>query len=162
MYGFPLTVYLLASFLGLPDMPGVMGRLDGHLLARLLSGLFGADLGVASTLVMALSSALMALGFALIYAGWRQIHGAKGQLVTDGIYAYMRHPQYTGILMLTFAMLIHWPTIATALMWPVIFITYIRLARREEKLAEEMFGAEYVAYRQKVPAFLPRVFSGKS
>jgi methanethiol S-methyltransferase len=106
---------------------------------------------------MGLNSILMALGFYLIYAGWRQIHEAQGRLVTDGIYARVRHPQYTGILLLTFAMILHWPTLPTVIMYPVIVWTYMRLARREEKVAEAAFGQSYRDYRQRVPAFIPRV-----
>lgn len=157
MYGFPLTVYLLASALGLPELPGVMGSLDGHLVARALHTITGIGLDAASWLVMAVSSALMALAFHLIYAGWKQIHAAGGRLVTDGVYARMRHPQYTGILILTLGLFIHWPTILTALMWPVILVTYTRLARREEQTALAAFGDRYRDYQTQVPAFIPRL-----
>lgn len=157
MYGFPLTVYLIASAMGPPDLPGVMGRLDGHLLARALNSLTGFDMAAASWLVMGLSSALMAVGLALIYHGWRQIYRSQGELVTTGLYAHLRHPQYTGILILTFALLIHWPTIATLLMWPVLAVTYARLARREELAAEAAYGLRYVEYRQQVPGFIARL-----
>lgn len=157
MYGFPLTVYLLASALGLPELPGVMGTLDGHLVAQALQAVTGIGLGAASWLVMAASSALMALAFYLVYAGWKQIHAAGGRLVTDGVYAHMRHPQYMGILVLTLGLFIHWPTILTALMWPVILVTYTRLARREEQGALAVFGDRYRVYQIKVPAFFPRI-----
>jgi len=41
-------------------------------------------------------------------------------------------------------------------MWPILLVTYRRLARREERWAEEAFGEAYREYRQKVPAFVPR------
>lgn len=162
MYGFPLTVYLLASVLGVPMIPGVMGQMDGHLVAQVFYFAFGLDIQIGSSMVMAMSSALMALGFSLIFAGWIQIHRSHGELVTDGIYAYIRHPQYTGILLLTFALVLHWPTLPTVLMYPFIVSTYVRLARREERLAEATFGQRYVEYRQTVPAFIPRLRLGIS
>lgn len=155
MYGFPLTVYVVASMLGKPF--GDPGHLDGHLLARLVGRIAGLAPDTAASATMVFSSSIMAIGFLLILFGWRRIYRAEGQLVVDGIYRYVRHPQYTGILIITLALLIHWPTIVTVLMWPILFYTYYRLARREERMAEEAFGDEYRNYRQKTPMFLPRL-----
>ncbi|MEY9776328.1 isoprenylcysteine carboxylmethyltransferase family protein [Arthrobacter sp. MW3 TE3886] len=35
-------------------------------------------------------------------------------------------------------------------------VIYLRLARSEEKAILAEFGDEYAAYRQEVPAFIPR------
>jgi protein-S-isoprenylcysteine O-methyltransferase Ste14 len=56
-------------------------------------------------------------------------------------------------------MLIQWPTLVTAAMWPILMFMYYRLARREEKEMEDHFGDKYVTYRRQVPMFLPRLFS---
>lgn len=66
--------------------------------------------------------ALVVLGKA-----WKQIHRARGDLVTDGLYRYARHPQYAALFLFTFGLLVQWPTIATLLMWPVLVATYLRL-----------------------------------
>lgn len=155
MYGFPLTVYLLALSLGLPALPGLMGPLDGHLLA-LAAAHFGVDLAMATALVMALSSLVMAVGFLLIYQGWSLIHRGDGELVTGGIYQRVRHPQYLGIFVVTFGLLIHWPTVITVVMWPILLITYGRLARREEEQMLLRFGVAYTDYQRRVPLFWPR------
>jgi hypothetical protein len=34
---------------------------------------------------------------AVVFFGWMKIHKSNG-LVTSGIYKYMRHPQYTGLI----------------------------------------------------------------
>jgi len=154
MYGFPLTVYVVASLIGRPI--GDPGHTDGHLLARGMAAVLGLDPGQAASAVMAVASSMMVVGFLLILFGWRHIYQAQGRLVTDGIYRHVRHPQYTGILLITLALLVHWPTIVTVPMWPVLLYTYYRLARREERMAEEAFGEDYLAYRQKTPMFLPR------
>ncbi len=154
MYGFPLTVYLIASLFGRPiDDPG---HVDGHLLARGIAALTGLSPELAAPAVMAASSAVMVVGFLLILHGWRRIYQGRGGLVIDGIYRHVRHPQYTGILLITLALLAHWPTIVTVVMWPILLITYYRLARREERMAEESFGDSYRRYRQETPMFLPR------
>lgn len=51
--------------------------------------------------------------------------------------------------------IIHWPTIITLLLFPVIVLIYVLLARREEKMMVERIGEEYMAYRSRVPMFFP-------
>lgn len=76
--------------------------------------------------------------------------------MTEGIYTYMRHPQYTGIYLAIFGQLIHWPTIPTLVLFPVIVWVYYRLSRKEEKALIKEFGEEYRAYMGRVPMFFPR------
>lgn len=42
------------------------------------------------------------------------------------------------------------------LMFPVLVIVYLRLARKEERLMDAKFGEAYSAYRRRVPGFIPR------
>jgi protein-S-isoprenylcysteine O-methyltransferase Ste14 len=94
-------------------------------------------------------------GILLIVLGWMQIHRAKGRLVTDGLYKFVRHPQYLGILLLTSGLLVLWVTIPTAVMWPILVYLFVRLARREEKEMEKKFGEAYLEYKRGVPMFFP-------
>ncbi len=87
--------------------------------------------------------------------GWGKIHKARGELVTDGIYRLVRHPQYAGLIVVIAGMLLRWPTIITLLMAPVLMAAYIWLARREEKEVEESFGEAYRRYKGRTPGFLP-------
>ena len=101
----------------------------------------------------------MIIGGLLVIAGWKKIYQAKEALITDGIYKYMRHPQYTGIILATFGMLVHWPTIITLIMWPILALAYYGLAKKEEKEVEKQFGENYREYKNMVPMFLPfRIF----
>ena len=97
------------------------------------------------------------MGILLIVFGWKGIHEAKGEIVTKGIYSYVRHPQYLGFLLLTFGMNLEWMTFFTVLLWPVIAVLYYRLAKTEEKYSEELFGEEYRKYKRTVPMFVPRI-----
>ncbi len=150
MYGFPLTIYLLTSFLGF-DIPWL--HVNGHLWASL----FGWGEGMA-LLEMVVGYAFVFLGISLIVRGWKQIFEArkKNELVTDGIYRYIRHPQYTGIYLAIFGQLIHWPTIPTLVLFPLIVAAYYTLARKEEKVMIASFGDEYRVYVEKVPMFFPK------
>lgn len=152
MYGFPLTIYILSGVLGAQLGGTQYGHFEGHLLATL----FG--LPVAGALLICLAgSVLMAAGVWIMWTGWQQIHGAHGSLVTDGVYAKVRHPQYSGLFLVTIGMLVQWPTFLTLLMWPILTLAYYRLASREEREMTAQFGEAHQAYRRRVPAFVPRL-----
>lgn len=150
MYGFPLTIYLLTGFLGL-DIP--LNSYTGHLWATFLG--YGP---VGAMVEMFIGYALLVAGGMLLIGGWRQVYRARreGRMATQGVYAAMRHPQYTGIMLAVLGENIHWPTIPTLMLFPVIIGLYVRLAQREERQLIERFGEEYLAYRRRVPMFLPR------
>src|SRR3990172_9113993 len=147
MYGFPLTIYVLTAVLG-SRYPALnpFSHASGHLWITLLGG--GAWMSVVIHLV---SNGLMLAGLLLIGAGWRRIHGAHGALVTDGVYARMRHPQYAGLMLITIGMLIQWPPIITVATWPLLILVYYRLARREERDAAPQVGDGYLEGRPRVP-----------
>lgn len=150
MYGFPLTIYLLSGFLGL-DIP--LNSYTGHLWATLLG--YGP---IGAMVEMFIGYALLGVGGMLLIGGWRQVYRARreGRLATQGVYAAMRHPQYTGIMLAVLGENIHWPTIPTLVLLPVIIALYVRLALREERQLIELFREEYLAYRYRVPMFFPR------
>ena len=153
MYGFPLTIYILTAILG-SRYPALnpFSHASGHLWVTLLGG--GAAM---MTTVHIVSNLLMFGGLFIIAHGWGKIHRAQGALVTDGLYARVRHPQYSGLFLITIGLLIQWPTIITVLTWPVLMAMYIRLARREEVDMELRFGDTYRAYAARVPRFIPRL-----
>jgi protein-S-isoprenylcysteine O-methyltransferase Ste14 len=150
MYGFPLTIYIVTSFLGF-DIPLL------HMSGHLWSYLFGWGAGMAMV-EMLVGYAFVFAGLSLIIKGWRAIYEVRKEenLVTDGIYRYMRHPQYTGIYLVIFGQLIHWPTIPTLVLFPVIVWAYYHLARKEEKVLTDKFGEGYKAYMKGAPMFFPK------
>ena len=160
MYGFPLTIYLLARF----------GGLDRTFLnANLWSTLLGVG-GTGMMISMVLGYLLAFFGISLFFKGWQQIHRARNEkkLVTDGLYKLVRHPQYTGLFIALFGEgVIHWPTFFSIGLLPVIVFIYYRLARREERNVIAEFGQEYIDYQKRVPMFIPhrsqlRIFVGQS
>lgn len=148
MYGFPLTIYLLTSILGM-DIPLI--HIKGHLWSTLLGwGETGA------MIEMATGDLITVLGVGLVIAGWRKIYRAKTEdLVTTGIYAYIRHPQYTGIILAALGTFVHWPTLPTLLMLPILIAAYYKLAEKEEREMESKFGQAYREYQERVPRFWP-------
>ena len=149
MYGFPLTIYLMARFFGLDRY---------NLNANLWSSLIG--VGEAGMLVsMLLGTVLLIVGIGIFIQGWRELHRAHRQnrLATTGLYGIVRHPQYTGLFIGLFGEgVVHWPTLFSVGLFPVIVLAYALLASHEEKRVVEQFGEEYFVYRRRVPMFFPR------
>ena len=156
MYGFPLTIYVLSGWLQ-SRYPSVdwFSHDAGHLL-EMLFGLRGNPHFGPFHL---LSFAFIGGGFVLISAAWRVLYEAqhRGALATAGPYAQVRHPQYVGFILVMFGFLLQWPTLLTLVMFPVLVVMYVRLARSEERDAVAQFGQEYERYRRAVPAFVPRL-----
>lgn len=149
MYGFPLTIYLLVRFFGL-DSEYVSASLWSTLVGLGETGMF---------VSMLLGYAIAFFGIGLFIQGWRQVHRARKEdrLVTDGLYAYVRNPQYTGLFIALFGEgVVHWPTLFSVGLFPVIVLVYVWLAYREEAQMIDRFGDVYRTYQQKVPMFIPR------
>lgn len=151
MFGFPLTIYILTSILG-KSYPVLdpFTHANGHLWIAMAGGS-----KILYYILHPLSNILIFGGLIIIAIGWKGIHSGNGELVTDGIYKYVRHPQYSGFVLTIVGFLIQWPTIITTIMAPILLIMYTKLAKREEKKISEIFGERYEAYRRSVPAFIP-------
>lgn len=106
-----------------------------------------------------LSFIFIGAGFVLISAAWRVLYDAQQtrSLATAGPYSYVRHPQYVGFILVMFGFLLQWPTILTLVMFPVLTIMYVKLARDEERDARSEFGEAYAKYAAEVPSFIPRL-----
>src|SRR3989442_6795920 len=137
MYGFPLTIYLLS---GAPYP---------------FSPLFVRYVWAVGQLV---GSPVVIAGILLIYKGWKEIVFQRGDvLVTDGIYTVVRHPQYLGFMLVTLGQFLVWPTIGTAILWPVLPVLYYRQAKRGEAKRFPKFAARFPQYVSKTPMFFLQI-----
>jgi len=150
MYGFPLTIYLMVRFFGVDS---------ANLSASLWSTLLGVgELGMLISMVI--GYALLFVGIGLFMQGWRELYRARQQnrLASGGLYSLVRHPQYVGLFIGLFGEgVVHWPTLFSVGLFPIIVLAYGLLARSEEKKVLEQFGDEYRAYQRRVPMFIPRI-----
>lgn len=78
------------------------------------------------------------------------------QLITNGPYALVRHPMYTGIILAASGSLLIYHTWTTLLFTCFAPFLFFRARREEAALAEE-FSEQWQAYCQLVPGFLPRL-----
>lgn len=150
MYGFPMTIYLLSRFFGL-DISS----------SNLWSDLLGPQYGETGMMIgMLFGYAFAMVGIWFIVQGWREVYSASrdNRLATQGVYKIVRHPQYLGIILVVFGEgIVHWPTILSVILFPIITYAYIRLAKSEDKSLLKNFGEEYRRYEQTTPAFIPRL-----
>ena len=157
MYGFPLTIYLLGSWLG-TQFPLLR---DTHAGGHLWNDLIGWTGDPHLSPFHPASYLGIGAGFWLIAVSWRHLHAAAqaDRLATTGPYAWVRHPQYDGFLLVMIGFLRQWPTIPTLVMFPVLVFIYARLARTEEREVAQRFGAAWDDYAACTPAFVPRLRS---
>jgi Cu+-exporting ATPase len=155
MYGFPLTIYLLSGWL-VQKFPGVdfWSHDGGHLLEMIFGWRGNPHFGPFHIL----SNVLIFGGFVLLAEAWTVLFAAQREhrLATAGPYAWVRHPQYVGFVVIMAGFLLQWPTLATLAMFPILVWIYVRLAYREEAVAEAEFGDAWRAYAGTTPAFFPR------
>ncbi len=140
MFGLPLVIFIFSPFF---DYPFILP------FSRKILGGFGMIAGTWITLA----------GILLVFLGWRKIYKAEG-LVTDRVYGYIRQPQYVGLFLIMCGWLMHWPTLLTLILFPILVGVYYWLAMEEERGLEEVFGEEYVRYQVHTPRFFPRLTKG--
>ena len=125
---------------------------------------------LAGLLLLALarpSPATLLVGAALAAAGeavrlWASGHIEKTRrLATGGPYAHTRNPLYVGSALLGLGL-----AAATASPWVLLAVAayfaafYPSVIREESRFLREKFGAEYAAWAEAVPVFLPRPLPG--
>lgn len=155
MYGFPLTIYLLAGWLG-SRYPALnpLSHDNGHLWHTLLGWQGNPHFDP----LHILSNVFIFGGFWLLASAWNILYRAQRDrtLATTGPYAAMRHPQYVGFVLIMFGFLLQWPTLPTLVMFPILVWVYVQLAKREERDAAAEFGDQYRRYAARTSRFLPR------
>lgn len=80
------------------------------------------------------------------------------ELMQRGPYRYVRHPIYSGLLLMVLGAAIFYGRAIFFVAFAVSFITSRLRAREEEKLLTRHFPEEYPNYKARVKAFIPFVF----
>lgn len=77
------------------------------------------------------------------------------QLIKDGIYKIIRHPIYTGLLLLFIGNAIIVGDYRAILAVLIVFISFYLKLRKEEQLLTETFGLKYIEYKKQTKALIP-------
>ena len=120
-----------------------------------------------SVFVMAAGVALEAAG--LLFAIWARRHlgeqwsgeitiKQQHDLIRSGPYRRVRHPIYTGILMMYAGVLLVTGEWLALIGFAIVAFAYWRKIRLEERNLDEAFGRDYAAYRRESWALVPRVY----
>ena len=79
-------------------------------------------------------------------------------LVTEGIYKYIRHPLYSSLFLLAWGAYLKHITIAGGIAALVATAALITTAKMDERECLDLFGSAYVAYMKKSKMFIPYIF----
>ncbi|MBF1102581.1 MAG: isoprenylcysteine carboxylmethyltransferase family protein [Solobacterium sp.] len=83
-------------------------------------------------------------------------HIIKNELVTTGVYAYVRNPVYSAFMFVCTGVLLIYGNLVL-LVLPIIYWGFMTILMKltEEKWLEDLYGKEYVQYRQRVNRCIP-------
>ena len=141
MYGIPLLIILVAGRYGTGTTP----QLEEAFVVDFLGVEFY------FTVPMVYGAVMIIAGMALIVVGWYQLFKGvrENALVTTGLYAVSRNPQYLGFMLIVVGWWVGWPTLLVTVFAPVLVLLYYRLCRVEEGEVGDLPGFE--EYRARVP-----------
>jgi protein-S-isoprenylcysteine O-methyltransferase Ste14 len=144
MYGIPLTIFLASKSLTGSEIVIPNSIVDFEFLG----------VGIRMTHAMLYGTILMVIGTFLIIMGWVTLFKniQDNNIVTIGIYAYSRHPQYFGFVFIILGWIIGWPSILAVIFGIILIFVYIRVSMLEEKELSHL--KEYQGYKKKVPFFI--------
>jgi len=80
----------------------------------------------------------------------------NAELITTGIYAYVRHPMYLSVILMMFGVVVSSPTLLEVLLLLVLIGVLLLKAKKEEEIWSQESEA-YVAYKKRTKLFIPFV-----
>lgn len=83
---------------------------------------------------------------------------AKSELIQTGIYKYIRHPIYTGIILVFFGFSFFYSSGYKLVISIALTLLFNFKSKYEESCLEEKFST-YKSYRDKTGRFLPKIFN---
>lgn len=78
------------------------------------------------------------------------------QLATQGLYAYVRHPIYSGVLLVVAGLTMRSGSVVTLIVALTTFVFFDQKARWEESRLRSKY-AGYAEYAADTPKFIPRL-----
>ena len=88
------------------------------------------------------------------FLGFDNTYCAQDGLVTGGIYAYSRNPQYVSSVLATVGLAIFAGSWITLALSGVLFVLYLLFALNEERWLHASYGERFAEYMREAPRFL--------
>ncbi len=82
----------------------------------------------------------------------------KTELITSGLYKYIRNPTYLGLFILNAGVWLIWPTWTVFIFMLVFFLMMEIQVRCEEEYLYSIHGDKYIAYRKKTKRYIPYIY----
>jgi protein-S-isoprenylcysteine O-methyltransferase Ste14 len=126
-----------------------------------LTAIFGVWEIPANKLVTIITGMVVFLLGTFVYFKWEIFwHKTyKGQLVTGGIFQYIRHPHYTSLLIVGFGLAFFFYSLFAIAIAVIAIPIMIWSILDEEKLLAKQYGEDYKKFMEKVPwRIIPKIF----
>jgi len=82
-------------------------------------------------------------------------HNEAGRVIDSGVYGYVRHPLYLGLLLIILGFSISTLSVLSLAVWAALFLFLDRMAAYEEADLTRLLGKPYVDYMKRVSKWLP-------
>jgi protein-S-isoprenylcysteine O-methyltransferase Ste14 len=83
---------------------------------------------------------------------------AKTELITTGLYSYIRNPTYLGLFLLNIGVWLIWPT-WTIFVFNLVFILFLDIqVRCEEDHLQKIHGMKYLQYKNRTKRYIPFIY----
>jgi protein-S-isoprenylcysteine O-methyltransferase Ste14 len=121
-------------------------------------GLFALTVTIAIAVLLAVGLVILGLSFLALGRSLtaHPIPAKKGELVTDGLYRFARHPIYTGVLAIGLALALSGGLFPHLLFFLALVALLNYKARFEEQLLRARY-LDYASYAEKTGRFLPKL-----
>ena len=153
------------------DNPGVIAPPPFIYLGGLALGLFLHRLvplkylpRTARGIGLTLGSTCISMGFTVLVSGFQQMNNAHTNInpthpattiVTEGPFRFTRNPLYLGMTLMYIGIMFLVNSLWPMLILPVVLgLMNVGVISREERYLEHKFGAQYLAYKQRVRRWL--------
>ncbi|UCE14794.1 MAG: isoprenylcysteine carboxylmethyltransferase family protein [Candidatus Heimdallarchaeota archaeon] len=149
------------SFLALPIML-FLPYIEGQILIQ--NQFFMKVIGLTSLIgnvILVVGGAILVLSRIQTgeYGGPKIVIEDKHRLITTGLYRYIRHPMYSGFLLLFFGYSFSFGSIIiTVLILIIFFVIFKSRMDLEEKLLLSSFGEEYQSYIERTNRLIPFLY----
>lgn len=155
-----IALILLNRFTAFPGLPKCTIGVTGCHLSDLLIPYEPIPLQVIGLFLSTLGLAVALIARHRLGRNWSAGIDVKKnhELITTGIYGYVRHPIYTGMVLMSIGTMIIFPIYTTYIAFAFVFIIFYYKIKGEEELMTKTFPKQYPAYKKRVKTLIPYLF----